>query len=190
MEVGKREEKRLEGKNLLSLGKSIHSRDSWVFTSCERRTSSSLLKVAWTRYSMQLGCLICVVFDVRMSACAGSIPETISASLFPSVDTNSPVSLQSSLLSNMLLQACFVCKEYISTEGKPVWWGWECSPLRKRIRWERRQSRLISQSDSYFVSFFITVSPENWNWDPKEQLGSEEKKQVGSLMLRFVDYGY
>lgn len=93
--------------------------------------------------------------------------------LVPSVGTNSSVSLQSGLLSNILLQACVVHTEYISTEGKPLWGGWQCSPLKKRIWRGRRESRLVSQSDSYFASIFITASPENWNWNPKEQLGRE-----------------
>lgn len=85
-----------------------------------------------TRYSIGRGCLSCAVLGMWMAACAGNIPETTSTSLFPSVGTNSPVSLQSSLLSNILLQACFVCKEYISTEGTALWRGWQCSPLKKR----------------------------------------------------------
>lgn len=143
-----------------------------------------------TRYSMWLFCLSCVDLDMWMAACAGNIPETICTSLFPLVGTNSPASLQSSLFSNILLQACFVCKECLSTEGRPLWQGWQCSLLKKGIWWGRRESRLVSQSDSYFVSILITVSPENWNWDPEEQLGSGERNQVGSLMVRFVDCGY
>lgn len=129
------------------------------------------------------------VLDMWVAACTGNVPETMSTSSFPSEGTNSPASPQSSLLSNILLQACFVCKEYISTKGKALWWSWQCGPLKKRIQRGRRGSRLVSQADSYFVSISITVSPEDWNWDPREQLGSGERKQVGSSMVRFVDYG-
>ena len=86
---------------------------------------------ALTHSSMGLGCLSCAVLDT--DACAGNIPETVSTSLFPEVGTNTPVSLQSILLSNSLLQACFVRREHISTEGKPLWQGWQCGPLKQRI---------------------------------------------------------
>lgn len=51
--------------------------------------------------------------DTRIPACAGNIPETIFTGPLPSVGTNSPVSLQSGLLSNVLLPAPFVHEEYI-----------------------------------------------------------------------------
>lgn len=58
-----------------------------------------------------LGSLLCVHLDTWIAACAGNVAETTSTGLLPSSGTDSPVSLLPSLLSSVLLPACFVREE-------------------------------------------------------------------------------
>lgn len=77
MEVGKREERILEGKKFLTLGNFIHSRDSWVFTSRERKMS-----VSAEDGLLQYGIRLLELLDFSHPG-AGNIPEMTSPSLFP-----------------------------------------------------------------------------------------------------------
>lgn len=103
---------------------------------------------------------------------AGNIPETTSPSLFP-------------LAALILLCHCspassaiYCCKPILFARSKSALKAnlsgkADSAVLRKkkRIWWGRRESRLVCYSHSYFGSVFITISPENWKWDPKEELG-------------------
>lgn len=143
-----------------------------------------------TRYGMGLGCLSCAFLDMWMAACAGNVPATIFTSLFPSVGTNSPVSLQSSLLSDILLQACFVHKEYISTEGKPLWRSWQCSPLKKGF--DARKEGVQASLPVRFLLCKYFYNHQSWKLKLRSKwtIRKGGRKQVGSLITRFVDYGY
>lgn len=115
-----------------------------------------------THCSTCLGSLVCVHLDTWIAACAGNLAETTSTGLLPSSGTDSPVSLLSSLLSSVLLPACFVREESSPSDSS-------CSVdavLKKTALVKgRRESGLVSQSSSYFISISVIVSPENWHSD-------------------------
>lgn len=136
--------------------------------------------------SMGLGCLSCEILVTLVLETFLKLPPQV----FSFSSTNSPVSLQSSFLSNILLQACLICKEYISSEGKPLWQGWQCSPLEKKdlMRKERVQAGLP------FTFLLCKCFHNHQSWKlkvrSKRRIRMGERKQVVSLIVRFVDYGY
>lgn len=177
----KREERILEGTTLLHWGIS--------FTA---EIPEFLLHMSKKCHSLCWRCLDLLQYGIRLFELwdfshlgAGNIPETTSPNLFPlaALILLCHWSLASSAIycckpvlfarTTSALKANLTCK----ADSAVLW-----KKKKKSIWWGRRESRLTCLSHSYFASVFITISPKNWKWDPKEELGRGRENRFRWLL--------
>lgn len=138
-----------------------------------------------THCSMCLGSLICVYLDTWIAACAGNAAKTTSTGLLPSSGTDSPVSLLSSLLSSILLPACFVREESFVSDTS--WSGRAEDAVLKKNSFGERKKGVWAGVPVKFLLYRYFYNCQSWKLGLRSKGTFRKRKKENRLLHRLLD---